>query len=126
NSIITGVKQFKGRIHLAVGNLITTKLKRIKKSLSLNDKLKELARLIDFEIYRNYRLFPNNYIAYDLLHEDDIFNSYYTEQDKDAFIQYLQKKIVLTGETDPIIKQFFLQIYANPVINQLAVLRSEL
>ncbi len=126
NSIITGVKQFKGRIHLAVGNLMNTKLKKIKKSLSVNDKLKELARLIDFEIYRNYRLFPNNYIAYDLLYEDNTFNSYYTESDKDSFIQYFHKKIALTGEKNPLIKQFFLQLYANPVINQLAILKSEL
>ncbi len=125
HSIISGVKQFKGRIHLALGNLVNSNLKKNQKSLSLNDKLKELARLIDVEIYKNYRLYPNNYIAYDLLNNQDTYNSYYTEADKDAFIRYIDEKSAMTVENNPLVKQMFLQLYANPVTNQLSVLELE-
>lgn len=116
NSIITGVTSSKGRIHLAISNPITSDVLQLIESIpNENDKIKQLTSLIDQQIYQHYKLWPVNFIAADLLEQSHRYNSFYTLEEKEAFIQNMNLKISkLQGDTETL-TNLFLKIYANPV-----------
>ncbi|RXG24638.1 1-acyl-sn-glycerol-3-phosphate acyltransferase [Leeuwenhoekiella aequorea] len=117
NSILRGALGYKKRVHIATGKLDGSVFDEIdSRDLSDNDKLQELAKYIDKEIYRIYKLWPSNYIAYDLYHETDTYSYTYTEKDKRAFERRLERRVDAASE---IAKESFLLMYANPVINKL-------
>jgi 1-acyl-sn-glycerol-3-phosphate acyltransferase len=115
NSIITGIKQKKGRIHLAVGKPIINELNQFENSSSDNERIKKLATLIDKQIYTNYKLWPVNYIAADLVEKSYKYNKKYTEQQKELFIDYVSKSLSNIGGDKESLTQQFLKIYSNPV-----------
>lgn len=119
NSILTGIKQPKGKIHIAFGKPILKELKEIDKAKNDNEKIKLLAAQIDKQIYSGYKLNAVNYIAYDLLHETNIFENNYSTKDKEDFLNYVASKTSkMTGEVD-ILSNLFLVLYSNPVLNKL-------
>ena len=117
NSILRGALGNKKRVHIATGKLDPSVFDEIdSRELSDNDKLQELAKYIDKEIYSIYKLWPSNYIAYDLYHDTNAFSHTYTERDKRGFERRLERRIDSNSE---IAKESFLLMYANPVINKL-------
>lgn len=119
NSILTGIKQPKGKIHVAFGKPIKDELAEIDKANNENEKIKLLAAHIDKCIYQSYKLNPVNYIAYDLLNKTNVFENNYTSSEKEKFLNYIDQKIkAMTGEPE-ILKNLFLTMYANPVVNKL-------
>lgn len=119
NSMITGLKDYKGRIHFHMDQLKDTELDEIDNLPSNNDKIEALANLIDSKIHKNYKLWPNNYIAYDLLHSVNKFNKYYTPEEKENFIRVMTQKIDKLEGNVSLLNNIFLEIYANPVKNHL-------
>ena len=119
NSILTGIKQPKGKIHMAFGTPIKEELTEIDKATNENEKIKLLASHIDKCIYQNYKLNAVNYIAYDVIHKTNVFENNYTATEKENFLSYVSKKVEeLSGEKD-VLSYLFLTLYANPVINKL-------
>ena len=117
NSILRGALGSKKRIHIAAGKLSATTFDEIEAlDLSENDKLQELAKRIDKEIYRIYKLWPSNYVAYDLYYQTDRFAHTYTERDKRSFERRFERRVDPSSE---IARESFLLMYANPVINKL-------
>ena len=49
---------------------------------SSNEQIQYIANLIDKQMYTNYKLYPNNYIAYDIKHNTNRFQQKYTEAEK--------------------------------------------
>jgi len=121
NSIITGVMQPKGNIHIYICEPIRrTELETIGYNQP-NEFYKAMASLIDQRIYQNYRLHNNNYIAYDIRSGKDTFTAYYSPEEKAAFIARTEEMLrQVEGEKD-ILMSIFLGIYANPVENQLRI-----
>ena len=119
NSMITGLKDYKGRIHFHMDQLKDAELEEIDNLPSNNDKIEALANLIDSKIHKNYKLWPNNYIAYDLLHSVNKFNKYYTPEEKENFIRVMTQKIDKLEGNVSLLNNIFLEIYANPVKNHL-------
>ncbi len=120
NSILTGIQQPKGRIHLAFGKPIKEELEEIDNAPNENEKIRLLALAIDKQIHHDYKLYAVNHIAYDMLHDTDVFQASYTQEEKTHFMAYIDGHIAkLNGEPDAL-KQLFLKLYANPVINKLA------
>ena len=74
-----------------------------------------MAQAIDDSILQSYKLWPTNYIAYDLLNKTDKYNSHYTEDEKSLFERRLEMKIDCSNE---IMVEGFLNMYANPVVNK--------
>lgn len=120
NSILTGIKQPKGRVHLAITDPITREELEQCDRLEKNDKIVALAALIDQRIYRHFKLFKTHFIAYDLLFGQR-YSDRYTEHEKADFIAYMNGGLDQLGkEMDRSeLEQIFLRIYANPVINCL-------
>ena len=120
NSIMQGAMGQKGRIQLNAGEpLSKADFDEIrKKNLSVNDQLKEVSNLIDNEIYRNYKLWPANYIAYDLLKNEERFEEHYTEKEKRQFDRRINRRVDVKN---PLALNSYLLMYANPVINKMSL-----
>jgi len=116
-SIITGITQPKGRIHLSVTRPVSEYIDRIEEKDTLNNKLLHIAELMDEEIYSHYRLWPGNYIAYDMMNDTDRFSSFYTAEEKIRFLEYMENEIRRIEGDRKTIEELFFGIYSNPLIN---------
>ena len=115
NSILTGILQQKGRVHIQFCEPITEEELSYYDGLTNNEYHKVVAQLIDNRIRPAYRLYPNNYIAHDIRYGSTRFKAFYTEQQYDAFTRRLSKLDRYdTCDIDQL-KDLFLGIYANPV-----------
>ncbi|GHT05859.1 acyltransferase [Bacteroidia bacterium] len=118
----TGLFGYKGRIHFQFGKAINPKIEKMDVALSRNEQSAQVAHWIDTEIYRNYTLYPGNYIAYDRLWGHGICSDKYTDDDCEVFDIYLDKqlsKIILPNKDIPFLTEKFLEMYGYPVKNQL-------
>lgn len=120
-SIRQGIFQNKGNIHLSVCKPITIGELQYCDSLAKNDKFAQLAQIINDRIHTNYKLFKNNYIAYDELYGSSTFTDRYTPEEKAHFLGYMAKGFEQMGyEIDrESAREIFLGIYSNPVSNSL-------
>ena len=117
-SMVSGLKNQKGRIHIQFGKQIADDvLHHIAEEPSINERLKLLAEQIDKEIYKNYKLFPNNYIAYDLYFKTSKFADRYTVSEKDEFIKLTHSRLQLVNEDIEDAMILWLKMYATPVYN---------
>ena len=116
NSILTGILQPKGRVHFELTEPLTAEELSAFESMTNNEYHKEVARLIDKKINKAYRLWPNNYIAHDLLYGNTRYRSMYTDEDYNAFIAHMAvvERYEDTCDIEQL-KELFLGIYANPV-----------
>ena len=58
-------------------------------------------------------------IAYDLLHSVNKFKAFYTEEEKKRFIEVMTQKMDKLEGNISLLNNIYLEIYANPVKNQL-------
>lgn len=118
NSILTGAMQPKKKIHLAVGKPLDEELESLNNFSNENDKIKQVCQLIDNSVHTNYQLYPNNYIAADLLNCENKRDSFYNEADVAFFYKYMSNQLTtLQGDAEQL-KKLFLTLYANPVFNR--------
>lgn len=113
-----GLNTYKGRVHISFGKPIKRKLLKLKRIHNRNEQFAKLAQIIDTQIYRNYKLFPGNYAAYDILFNTDYFKDRYTDLEFEDFNNHMNNEIEQIKGNKKIIKMIFLGIYANPVINK--------
>ena len=97
-SMIKGIREWKGRVHIAIGDELTGDYQT----------LEEVAKEVDRQIHTNYTLWPNNWFCYDYLKSYDENKSKYEGFDKDAFLASINH---LNDE----VKDFVINSYANPV-----------
>ncbi len=123
-SMQTGIFGQKGRVVLRFAGDVGKELAAISATADNADQLALAAALIDKHIYRNYVIFSNNKVAYDLLLETNRFESEYSPEEKLTFENYLQKqldKIDLPDKDTAFLRRKILEMYANPLINQLRI-----
>lgn len=118
-SMIKGMVNEKGRVNFSIGKPITEILDVIEKIDDGRDKVKALADLIDYRIHKNYKLWPDNYIAFDIVNKSNEFSHKYTPEEKDLFLKHMEKKITCDEGDQSRLNQIYLEIYANPVKNRL-------
>lgn len=120
-SILTGITQPKGRVHFEVCPTIDPSELMALSGLVQNEFHQQVARLIDSRINSHYKLWPNNYIAHDLLYGQTHYQAYYTPEQKQTFLSYMdvldsmaQKEQYAVQDLDAL-HEIFLGIYAYPV-----------
>ncbi|SEQ19404.1 1-acyl-sn-glycerol-3-phosphate acyltransferase [Flavobacterium urocaniciphilum] len=116
-TLLSGIIGQKKRIHIHIGEVLDSELTQIaEETNNTNKQIQALAQVIDDSILQSYKLWPTNYIAYDLLHNSNNYADKYTEKEKQLFERRLELRI----KTDDVkMKESFLAMYANPVINKL-------
>ena len=115
-TLLSGIIGQKKRIHIHVGDILGAELDKIATEFdNTNKQVQGLAQAIDDSILQNYKLWPTNYIAYDLLNKSNTYSQFYTENEKSLFERRLEMKI---DETNPKMVESFLAMYANPVVNK--------
>ncbi len=125
NSIKQGIFGQKGRISLAIGKPLDKELDTIPENISNNEKINLVCQIIDKQIYRNYTLYQNNYIAHDLLYQNEDFHDHYSDDEKTAFVNYLQTKSQVPDVSFEKMHEYLLKIYANPVDNHFKAISEE-
>lgn len=123
-SMQTGIMGYKGRVHYHCAPCIDDFLKNLSSDIPKAKLFDVIAEHIDREIFRNYRLYPSNYIALDRLDGTKEHADKYTEQDVAFFDEYLKKqlaKIDIPGKDEPFLLERMLTMYANPARNFIAV-----
>lgn len=118
NSILTGILQPKGRVHFQLCPAIGRDELMQFDACTSNEYHKQVARLIDQRILQAYRLWPNNYIAYDMLYGQQRYTDRYTAEEKQAFEKHLSQLDRYENNSE-VLKEILLGIYANPVKNIL-------
>ena len=124
----TGIFGPKGHIHYHAAPCINDWLDTLPTDMPKADYYKAVAEHIDQEIHSHYQLYPNNYIAADLLRGSNSFADKYTAEQKLQFEGYMQKKLsmVQLDKPDmPFLTERFLTMYANVVFNHEEATRKQ-
>lgn len=121
----TGIFGYKGRIHFQTGPCINNELEELR-GLPKVEIFTKVSEIIDKYIHRNYRMYPGNYIACDMLNGNKSMAENYTLNDKAKFEAYLDKKISLINITNKdvdFLRHCILTMYANPAINHINAIK---
>lgn len=122
-SMQTGIMGYKGHVHYHCSPCIDEYLQTLDSEMPKNELYATIVRHIDREIHRHYRLFPNNYIAHDLLTGTDEQTAHYQPADKVNFERYLAEqleKITVPQPDIAFLRERILTMYANPLRNYWA------
>ena len=118
-SMQTGLVTPKGRVSYNVCDPIVAP--EAWNELPKNEQVQALTAEIDKRIHANYILYPNNYVAADLLYNTNKFASKYTKKDKEKFQAYVEGqlgKIDIENPDFPFLRHMIYTMYANPALNQ--------
>ena len=116
-TLLSGIMGQKKRIHIHVGKVLDTELDQIASEFdNSNKQIQALAQTIDESILKSYKLWPTNYIAFDILNKTNSHSHLYSENEKSLFERRLDMRI---DNSNPIELQSFLAMYANPVVNKM-------
>ena len=124
NSMRTGIMGYKGEVHYHCAPCIDGFLDNLSPDIPKTKVFDIIAEHIDKEIFRNYRLYPSNYIALDMLEGNEAHAGRYTAEDKAVFEKYLQGQIAridIPNKDEAFLRERMLTMYANPARNCLAV-----
>ena len=122
-SMQTGIFGYKGHVHYHAAPCLDEYLDSLDPDMSKQDIYNKVAAYIDQQIFCNYRLYPGNYVALDMLEGTEAYTNQYTAEDKAKFTKYIQgqlAKIDLSDKDEAYLKERLLTMYANPVRNNLA------
>ncbi len=119
HSILTGIRQQKGHIHLEIGEPLSPEEIAEASKCEKNDRYQAIRHALDRRVIEGYRLWKTNFMAHDLLHGKSEFKDagQYSERDLQDFEKYIAHKLgKLERRLDQAeLRKIFLGIYANPV-----------
>ena len=117
-SIVLGIKQQKGRVHMSFCQPISHEDLSVIGEQPKTNWCSLVAKLMDERIHQAYHLFDTNYIAHDILHNENRFTDKYDDEALNRFAAHLAKaemQFVEAGVDTTVAREIFLGIYANPV-----------
>lgn len=120
NSIMVGIMQQKGNIHLNIGKPLTTDEIAEAAKCDKNDRYQLIRHAVDTRVIEGYRLWRNNYIAYDLLNHSFKYSEHYQPDDIERFVDYMRTQLDTVEKeiNRDDLRRIFLGIYANPVVTK--------
>ena len=122
----TGLFGYKGRVHFQTGACMNDELAKMDRSLPKPELFARMSALIDKRIHASYRMYPNNYVAHDLLEGKEDFSDHYTAEDKQRFTAYIEQqleRISIPNKDVDFLRGKMLLMYANPLKNYLAAIK---
>ena len=119
-SIIQGIMQPKGNVHIQFGKPLTDQEIEQASLCDKNDRYQSIRHAMDVRIIQGYKLWKTNYMAYDIVSGEPKYSSEYTEEELTAFKGYIE---VLLGKVEPTLdkdelRDILLHIYSNPVLSK--------
>ena len=120
NSILVGIMSQKGNIHLNIGKPITSEEIAEAAQCDKNDRYQKIRHAVDQRVIEGYKLWKNNYIAYDIANHSYKYSDMYERADVEQFVAYMEGQLD-TVEPDinrEDLRRVFLDIYANPVVTK--------
>jgi len=117
-----GIEGQKGHIHIHFGKPLSEDIRNLPYMKHKQDIIHALCELIDREIILNYRTWPTNHIAIDLLNNDEKQSAYYNSEQREAFVETIEKKISMLKGEKKILRSMLYHKYARPLINKQAML----
>lgn len=124
----TGLFGYKGHVHFQTSTQLNDDLQKLDRTQPKSILFTTIAQLLDNHIHRNYRIYPGNYVALDLLNNTIEQQSHYTPEDKQRFENYLSgqlDKITLPDKDVPFLREKLLLMYANPLKNYLVAINQK-
>jgi len=124
-SMRTGIMGFKGHVHYHAAPCIDQYLAALSPETPKTEIFDIIAKHLDKEIHRCFRLYANNWIALDEINESHGNQDKYTDKDVAVFNQYLDSqlaKIDLPQPDVPFLRGKMLEMYANPAKNHIAAM----
>jgi hypothetical protein len=120
NSIMVGIMQPKGSIHLNIGKPLTSEEIAAAAQCDKNDRYQQIRHAVDIRVIEGYKLWKTNYIAYDILNHSYKYSHMYEEADVQKFVAYMKHQLdtVEPELNREDLRKHFLEIYANPVVSK--------
>ena len=120
HSIVSGIRQWKGNVHLNIGTPLTADEIGTAAGFDKNDRYQALMQYIDKRVVEGYKLWKTNFIAYDMVYGTSKYSDRYTAEDREKFIAYTEHKLKKVERTlnREDLRDIFLRIYSNPVENK--------
>ena len=119
HSILTGIRQQKGHIHLTIGEPLTAEEIAVASRADKNERYQIIRHTLDHRITGGYKLWKTNYMAHDLLYRKIQYAEagMYSLKDLFEFEKYLRHKLgKLEIRLDhKELRKIMLGIYAGPV-----------
>lgn len=118
-SIMTGIEQQKGNIHLNIGSPLTHDEIEAASCCNKNDRYQAIRHAVDVRIIEGYKLWKTNYIGYDLVNHTFKYRDKYTPEDVAQFTDYVEHQLDKVEQSlcRADLRDIFLRIYANPVVS---------
>ncbi len=119
-SIMTGIEQQKGNIHLNIGEPLTHDEILAASYCTKNDRYQAIRHAVDVRIIEGYKLWKTNYIAYDMINHCFKYSNMYSPDDAAQFTEYVEQQLnkVEKSLCRADLRNIFLNIYANPVLSK--------
>lgn len=120
NSIMVGITQQKGNIHLNIGKPLTEDEIAEAAKCDKNDRYQLIRHAVDLRVIDGYKLWKNNYVAFDIVNNSFKYSHLYDPCDVEKFVTYMEHQME-TVEKDinkEDLRRIFLDIYANPVVTK--------
>ena len=120
NSILVGIMSQKGNIHLNIGKPLTSEEIAEAAKCDKNDRYQLIRHAVDIRVIEGYRLWKNNYVAYDILNHSFKYSDMYNITDVESFVLYMEHQLDTVEKeiNREDLRRIFLEIYANPVVTK--------
>lgn len=120
NSIVVGIMQDKGNIHLNIGKPLTADEIAEAAKCDKNDRYQLIRHAVDVRVIEGYKLWKNNYIAYDIANHTFKYAEHYGQEDVEKFVSYMEHQLDTVEKeiNREDLRRIFLDIYANPVVTK--------
>ena len=120
NSIMVGIMSQKGNIHLNIGKPLTSEEIAEAAKCDKNDRYQLIRHAVDLRVIEGYKLWKNNYVAYDILNHSFKYSDMYNISDIESFVLYMEHQLDTVEKeiNREDLRRIFLEIYANPVITK--------
>ena len=120
HSIVMGIRQKKGNVHLNFGLPLTFDEIEMASKCDKNDRYQSIRYAVNKRVIAGYHLWKTNYIAYDMVWKCDKYSDLYEPADVEAFKEYTEHrldKVEKRLDRDEL-RDIFLHIYSNPVLSK--------